>query len=468
MITKEEIEAKGEEFEIHVANVQRDYVFGWLLAAIYSATELRTILILKGGNAFRKAYFEATRFSADLDFSTQQSINPEFLAGELNKACQLVRERAGVAFDIESTRVETKEFAHLSSEPARTIYEVRLYFQDFHGQREGVLISVRMDVAELDRIFLPIQTRNLIHPYSDAGECKAEIRCVQLEELLATKLKCLLQRRRAFDLYDYIFSVFIKHELAVDRGEIVRVFLGKTIFRSDPGAARDLLLGLPFERFEDAWNKYIVCPRQAWIDFGEGLSRFKEDIASLFGSFGFRRAQVAFFPAHYRNPIMDAGSSMTLLRLTYHGVQRDIEPYSLVYKRRRDGVEQEYFYGYDRTGGQRSGPGIKTFVASDVQRLEATEEKFEPRFPVELSKAGEPAGKGYFGSPFSRPGAVRSAVGPRSVGRSRSGVIYILQCPYCMKTFRRSVRSTRLNKHTDNYGNRCYGRVGTIIDQTWR
>lgn len=270
------------------------------------------------------------------------------------------------------------------------------------------------------------------------------------------------------DLYDYIYSVFIKHELAVDRGEIVRVFLGKTIFRSDPGAARDLLLGLPFERFEDAWNKYIVCPRQAWIGFEEGLSRFKEDIASLFGSFGFRRAQVAFFPANYRNPIMDAGSSMTLLRLTYDGVQREVEPYSLVYKRRRDGVEQEYFYGYDRTGGQRSGPGIKTFVASGVQRLEATEEKFEPRFPVELSKAGEPAGKGYFGSPFSRLGTGRSAVGPRSVGRFRSGAIYILQCPYCMKTFRRSVRSTRLNKHTDNYGNRCYGRVGTIIDQTWR
>ncbi len=127
-------------------------------------------------------------------------------------------------------------------------------------------------------------------------------------------------------------------------------------------------------------------------------------------------------------------------------------------------MEQEYFYAFDQTGGRESGPGIKTFLASGVQKLELTEEKFEPRFPVELSKAGEPAGKGYFGSPFSRSGGVRvrTAVSTR---RFRSGVVYILQCPYCMKTFRRSVRSTRLNKHQDNYGNRCYGRIGTIIDQ---
>lgn len=35
MISKDEIEEKAEEFDIHVANVERDYVFGWLLKAIY-------------------------------------------------------------------------------------------------------------------------------------------------------------------------------------------------------------------------------------------------------------------------------------------------------------------------------------------------------------------------------------------------------------------------------------------------
>jgi predicted nucleotidyltransferase component of viral defense system len=60
MITKSEIEAKSEAFGIHISNVERDYVFGWLLCAIYSASQLGRILVLKGGNCFRKGYFANT------------------------------------------------------------------------------------------------------------------------------------------------------------------------------------------------------------------------------------------------------------------------------------------------------------------------------------------------------------------------------------------------------------------------
>src|ERR1700730_4490846 len=143
MITRSEIEAKGDEFGIQAANVERDYVFGWLLAAVYGHTALRDILILKGGNAFRKAYFENTRFSPDLDFSTQQAIDKDFLGRELNRACEIAGELSGVRFDTESTRVETKDLVQLRNEPGRTIYEVRLYFEDFYGRRSGALISIR-------------------------------------------------------------------------------------------------------------------------------------------------------------------------------------------------------------------------------------------------------------------------------------------------------------------------------------
>jgi hypothetical protein len=40
LISRNEIEEKGKEFGIHVANVQRDYVFGWLLVAIFNDTDL--------------------------------------------------------------------------------------------------------------------------------------------------------------------------------------------------------------------------------------------------------------------------------------------------------------------------------------------------------------------------------------------------------------------------------------------
>ncbi|MGO6679718.1 hypothetical protein [Rhizobium leguminosarum] len=53
MIERDEIEAKAKEFDIHHANVERDYVFGWLLKSIFENEYLRTRLIFKGGNCLR-------------------------------------------------------------------------------------------------------------------------------------------------------------------------------------------------------------------------------------------------------------------------------------------------------------------------------------------------------------------------------------------------------------------------------
>src|SRR5439155_13456403 len=80
MIDKHEIDAKAEELGVHAANVQRDYVFGWLLSSIFRADNpLQPLLVLKGGNSFRKAYFEHGRFSNDLDFSTQTELDVDLL-----------------------------------------------------------------------------------------------------------------------------------------------------------------------------------------------------------------------------------------------------------------------------------------------------------------------------------------------------------------------------------------------------
>ncbi|MGI3228769.1 hypothetical protein ACRJ4B_38200 [Streptomyces sp. GTA36] len=109
---------------------------------------------------------------------------------------------------------------------------------------------------------------------------------------------------------------------------------------------------------------------------------------------------------------MEAGASRTLLRLTYEGTLRMVEPYSLHFKRRKDGVAQEYLYVYDRTGG-RSGPGIKGLLNYKINNVEVTEEKFDPRYEIELAKAGEFADRTTFGGTFRvnrtalRPGAVR-------------------------------------------------------------
>src|SRR5438105_10470333 len=98
MIQPSEIEAKAKEFEILPANVQRDYVFGWLLFGLFTASNLRDSIFLKGGNALRKGYFENTRFSADLDFGTFGGIGQDALLDEFKKVCAFIEVNSGVGF----------------------------------------------------------------------------------------------------------------------------------------------------------------------------------------------------------------------------------------------------------------------------------------------------------------------------------------------------------------------------------
>lgn len=99
MITREEIEQKSEDLGVVPANVERDYVFGWLLTGIYGHSSLRDRLVLKGGNAFRKAYFLHTRFSNDLDFSAPTGVAEAQIVAELNGICDFVQAQTGVVFN---------------------------------------------------------------------------------------------------------------------------------------------------------------------------------------------------------------------------------------------------------------------------------------------------------------------------------------------------------------------------------
>src|SRR2546426_11735659 len=106
MIGRDEIAAKADEFGIHTSNVQRDYVFGWLVNGLYETSTLADQLVLKGGNALRKGYFPLTRFSDDLDFTTTGGLDADVLHGQFNSICAYAQARSGVRFLIDQNRID--------------------------------------------------------------------------------------------------------------------------------------------------------------------------------------------------------------------------------------------------------------------------------------------------------------------------------------------------------------------------
>lgn len=178
-------------------------------------------------------------------------------------------------------------------------------------------------------------------------------------------------------------------------------------------------------------------------------------VEALFGLTGTAPPSRAYFPPELRNPIVEAGAERRLISLTYDNVMRAIEPYALRFMRRKDGVAREYFWAYDRTGGRTSGPRMKMFVNERVQELRLLDEPFEPRYEISLSKAGNRGPSGELARQFKS--GLRQT-GTRSSRGVRRATEYVVACPYCGKRFRRVRPSTKLNKHSDGYGNRCPGR----------
>lgn len=455
MINKSEIDAKAKNFEISPANVEKDYVFGWLLFGLFTASNLRAAIFLKGGNALRKGYFEQTRFSSDLDLGIPYDINQELLLDEINKICDFIHEKAGVRFIKEDNRIEEKFTASEVPLPDLKVFEVRVYFKDFYGQGDHIRLKIAMDVTRFDKVLLPIQLVKLIHPYSDADQISCTIRCMKLEEIIATKLKCLMQRQHAPDLFDYVYSIKLLGT-NLNRKEVVETFIAKTIFRRNPQVVKSILHKTPFDYFRSYWIKTIVCAKSLILQVEDAITLFLSDLDDLFSFYSDNGyAQFAYFNAELRVPIMEAGRKQTLLKIRYKGDERIVEPYALKYMQKKDGQQREYLYVFNRSGGNRV-PGIRTLVPENFQSIEATDEKFEPKYPIELSKAGEIPENRYLFDPNKPLKASRSRLTPYRIK-------YIYQCAVCGKRFTKTKMNATLGLHKNKSGFRCGGTRGVYL-----
>lgn len=97
MIRKQDILDRAGEWPLRPEVVEKDYVLGWLLAAL-STLPMRETWIFKGGTSIKKCYFETYRFSEDLDFSLLPSAaySAEELRADLQTLATAVHELSGI------------------------------------------------------------------------------------------------------------------------------------------------------------------------------------------------------------------------------------------------------------------------------------------------------------------------------------------------------------------------------------
>jgi predicted nucleotidyltransferase component of viral defense system len=71
MILQKEIATISEQLGVSKSVIDKDWILGHFIAAIFNEPELNETLIFKGGTCLKKCWFEEYRFSEDLDFTSK-------------------------------------------------------------------------------------------------------------------------------------------------------------------------------------------------------------------------------------------------------------------------------------------------------------------------------------------------------------------------------------------------------------
>ncbi|WP_225587073.1 nucleotidyl transferase AbiEii/AbiGii toxin family protein [Algoriphagus sp. Y33] len=190
--------------EVAKTTIDKDWVLGHFVDAIFSIPECRNNLIFKGGTCLRKCYFEDYRFSEDLDFT---AINPNFVLDRklLDQIVKLVAERTDIPLYVE-------ELKPLKFKDELTGFAAKVKFWGADHPRNQApappqrwQTSIKIEIILYEEMIFPPENRKVHHAYSDQlSDIANSVPCYSLQEVLAEKLRALIQRSYTAprDFYD--------------------------------------------------------------------------------------------------------------------------------------------------------------------------------------------------------------------------------------------------------------------------
>jgi predicted nucleotidyltransferase component of viral defense system len=187
------------EWDLDGGVIEKDYVLGWIMAAIAMNTELSQTWIFKGGTCLRKCYYETYRFSEDLDFTIVAggSDRPDELIGIFGAIGEWLQEESGIELVIDRT-----SFRRRQNRRGNPTTEGRIAYRG--PSQPHQLPKVKLDLTSDELLVRPPALRPIGHQYTDAPLPAPGIRCYSLVELFAEKLRALSERCRPRDLYDVV------------------------------------------------------------------------------------------------------------------------------------------------------------------------------------------------------------------------------------------------------------------------
>lgn len=203
MIDRRELLAQSRARNLPLQIIEKDYALGWVLFGISQTTEL----VFKGGTALAKVYFPETwRLSEDLDFVT--------VSGSMAGVAEIVEEALGGA-----ARASGLDLAVASRHANPGYVQVKVRYAGPLGRN-----WLKVDVTP-EAPIAAVQARRLSRVYSDYPEFRVPTE--SLEEIMAEKLRALIERKKVRDYYD----VWRMTQLDLDHAQTRALFAAKLVVK---------------------------------------------------------------------------------------------------------------------------------------------------------------------------------------------------------------------------------------------
>ena len=482
MITRDEIVAVADETGLTPAVVEKDYVHGWLLAAVNAHDVFSGSWVFKGGTCLKKCYFETYRFSEDLDFTLQDAahLDENFLKEQFVAIAEWIYEAAGIELPIDRFVFDIYE-----NPRGHKSCEGRVYYQSYFSSGKRSIPKIKFDLTADEVLVMPPSRQLVFHPYSDNPEGGIHIECYDYPEVFGEKVRALGERGRPRDLYDVINLYRNDHLPAF---AVIRDVLKQKCDHKD--------ISIPVLRDMDEyqedlhrnWEPMLAHQLPALPD----LEAYWQSLSNFFDWLEGRRAEEAptlgaitqsdavYRPQYGKLGLRtQSGNSLEIIRfaagnrlcvdLDYTDQQgrrrsRIIEPYSL----RRAGNGNILLYAVRAENGQ-----IRSYNINQINDASITNQVFVPRYEVELSPDGLSTPITDRGGSVSNLGLPNQSFGtsstrrrsqPRSPSGFANGPTYVYRCPLCEKTFKRKTQNPALRPHKDKNGWPCSGTTGYYED----
>ena len=254
MITRKELADIARVKGLSLGNAEKDYVIDMALSSISRNT--KNELVFKGGTCLYK-FHKLNRFSEDIDFSAVAEIDFDRLLGK-------------VIADF--GRFGMKANLQRKKEPYNSVLvTLRIEGPLFNGQPVSCA-HLGIDINKKSAVLLTPETLSYTPIYQDMPTIS--VLCMKQEEIFAEKIRAVMTRQRARDLFDLHF--LLRNEVHAD----VVLFKKKMEYYNQEFDFNKLLKKLP--DFEKYWEKELEGFTKELPDFKEVRAYVKEKLLELY------------------------------------------------------------------------------------------------------------------------------------------------------------------------------------------